>query len=167
METPQFIFSGAFNIIREFLVNTFSYFSLKGLIASVVAVTTYLIGANDLALFAALMVMVGIEFLTQVLGDLSTAQNGRMGALLEALEKYSFRTAVQAVTYGLLASASHMTDRIVLDSDFLESMVISFLAVSQMIRIIKSAGRMGYTVPQAVLAWLEAYNGGETNIKDK
>lgn len=162
MVSAQFMIQSALTYTQAFLSDIKLFALWKALAATFVAIAAYLIGFDDLSIFLALIVLVAIEFVVMVISAVYTAPIGkRIKSFLEGIEIYAFGTSIQVVTYGLLTSAAHLTDTIVVnDNTFLESMVISFLAMSQMVRIVKSTGKMGFSLPASFVTWLEEYKTG-------
>lgn len=151
--------------IDQFFSELTAAVSLKLFLAFCSSLLAYTIGVNSVSIFLALVTMVVLEFIAHLVLHVHAAIKSKdWSDCWTQLELLGLGVAAQLVAYGALTSAGHLVDQIVLDgSSFLESIVISFLAVSQLIRIIKATGDLGYTVPPFLVNMLQSYTEMQTN----
>lgn len=79
----------------------------------------------------------------------------------ECIESKKFiKSAFKLGIYGLLVSASFLTDQLVgLTGAFIEidKFMLGFLAATELISIIENTGAMGYAIPKGILDFLQKY----------
>lgn len=116
---------------------------LKVPLAIAAGVVEYLIGADNKASMAALLVLIGFDLATAIMAKF------KIGEEIES--RKILKTATKTVAYALMASGAHLAEKIVPGPTFLDSAVISFLALTELISIIENVGKMGYAIPQKLL----------------
>ena len=136
---------------------------VKSLFAMLASLVGFLIGANFLVAFSALMILVVIEFFLRTIADISTCRDLCDGKpiwfpALTMLEKAFFYTAIQLVTYALFVATAHLSQEIIFGPYFylIEESVISFLALTQLTRVVKLVGEVGFGVPKGLVKLIDA-----------
>ena len=109
----------------------------------------YLIGTEHFAMMYALMILAGIDFIT---GLASAKFKGD-----EITSRKAIRSASKFVVYILFVAAAHLSEVIIPGQTYFESIVISFLTLTEFISIIENIGGMGFAVPQKLLNKLREY----------
>ena len=115
----------------------------KGLIGGVIAFFLYLVGANNIIILQALLVLIAIDFVTAIGGAYT------LGVPIES--RRALKSATKVIVYTMFVSAGHLTSIILLNTIWIEVAVISFLALTELVSIMENIGKMGYTVPQTLL----------------
>ena len=91
----------------------------------------------------------------------------KSGELIES--RKVLKSAIKLAVYGILVSASHLTDVVVSIPETwtfsmnIEGIMIAFLAATELISIIENFGKAGFAVPKKLLNRLQEYT--ETNKK--
>lgn len=133
--------------IRLALTGVFEYFNFKTAASLLVTIGMYMVGAEHISALNALLILVVIDFITglssaKVKGDVITSRKAS-------------RSAVKLVVYILLVTSAHLAETIMPGDSFFETIVISFLALTEFISILENIGRMGYAVPLKLLNKLQ------------
>lgn len=115
----------------------------KGFIGALVAFFWYLIGINNETALGALLSLMAIDFVTA----LSAASY--MGVPIES--RRALKSATKVIIYALFISAGHLSGVAILGTNWIETAVISFLALTELVSIMENIGKMGYMVPQRLL----------------
>ena len=136
---------------------------IKTIFAMIASTIGFFIGANFLVAFLALMALVVIEFFLRTIADISTCkvkcENKTMWLpALSMLENTFFYTAIQLVTYALFVAAAHLSQGIIFGPNFffIEESVISFLALTQLTRVVKLVSEVGFGVPKGLVKFIDA-----------
>ncbi len=116
---------------------------MKAMIAIFTGAAAFLLGSINHELLVALSALVAIDFITGI------GQSYHNGEIIQS--RKALKSASKLVIYMLFISAGHLTSFIVLDSDFVENVIISFLALTELVSIMENIGKMGYTVPLTLL----------------
>lgn len=125
------------------------HFFIKLAGSMIITIGAYLIGAEHFGMMYALMVLAGIDFVT---GIASSKVNGN-----EITSRKAVRSASKFVVYILFVAAGHLSEVIIPGETYFESIVISFLTLTEFISIIENIGGMGFAVPQKLLNKLREY----------
>ena len=133
--------------LAEILGNAGNLFTTKMSLALFVSGISYLFGSENHSALLALFVLIAFDMSTAILAAYKT------GDLIES--RKALKTATKTVVYGLFISGGHLTETIVPGTTFLDSTIISFLAITEFISIMENIGRMGYAIPQKVLNRLQ------------
>lgn len=137
--------------LMEHLVQIFSKIGSgifwKAPVMFLAVVADYLIGAGNFATMGMLLILVMFDFITALMAQY------KMGKTIES--KKALKTVSKIVVYALLVSGTFLTEKIIPGTTFLDNMVISFLAITELISIIENIGHMGYAVPKKLLNRLE------------
>lgn len=123
------------------------FFFIKSLPAFVSSLAVFLFGMNNAIVLQALVVLVIIDFITGVLG-----------AYLEkevVTSRKAVKSAYKLVVYALLVAGAHVASIIIPVHLFLDEIVTSFLALTELISIIENTGKMGYAIPKKLLNKLQ------------
>lgn len=123
----------------------------KGAGSVAVTMFSFLFGADNHTILLALLTLIMIDFSTGLLASYQTGQ--------PITSNRALKTAVKITAYGLLASAAHLTETIMPAETMIDSLVISFLAVTELISILENTGKMGYAIPKKLLNRLEEIRG--------
>lgn len=115
----------------------------KVLTGGIVASLLYLVGANNIAILQALLVLIAIDFVTAIGGAYT------QGVPIES--RRALKGATKVIVYATFVSAGHLTSLILLNTIWIEVAVMSFLALTELVSIMENIGKMGYTVPQTLL----------------
>lgn len=133
--------------VRDIVYAMFVNFPLKAIVSTVLVMFEFLFGTENQMIGAALVVLIMMDFLT------AFALAKHLGNPVTS--RKAVKSAFKVGMYGLLFSAGHMTDLILLNAHIFDRGVAAFLAVTEMISIIENTGRMGYAIPQKLLAKLQ------------
>lgn len=68
-----------------------------------------------------------------------------------------FRSAIKTVIYFMFISASHLMEMTTPLLSFADELVISFLAVTELISVMENVGKMGFVVPKNLLNKLHEF----------
>lgn len=138
----------------EFLNNTkfaisgvLKYFDIKSAFSFLISAAIYLVGADQLSAINMLLLLIVIDFIT---GLSSSKVKGEV-----ITSKKASRTAIKFVVYLMLVSSAHLAEVILPGDSFFETVVISFLALTEFISILENIGKMGYAVPLKLLNKLQ------------
>jgi toxin secretion/phage lysis holin len=114
---------------------------------------------NELMLLA----MVGLVIFDFVTGVSAAYTNS------EAItSRRIFKTAIKLSVYSILIAAANMVEVCIPgDPFFISNIVISFLAITELISILENAGKMGYLIPQRLLNQLKEYRDGQALVETR
>lgn len=149
----------------EYIINIFNsfknIFDIKIVCSYLVIVFSFLFNISATEILSGLIVIILFDFITAVWA------NKKRGFQIES--RKAIRSAFKVLVYGILISASHLTDKALGIVDWeisLEFAMVAFLFVSELISIIENVGMMGYIVPKKILNSLKNYTE-ETDCKFK
>ncbi len=145
-------------ILKNLATGIGEYFSFKIVPSFIVPAAAFLFGADSYQIMLALLVLTGIDFVTGV----SSAKV--IGEPIKS--RRAVRSAFKVAVYGLLVSAGHLTESIVPGNFFIEEVVMTFLALTELISIIENIGKMGFAIPQKLLNQLQIWRDGNVTIVD-
>ena len=128
--------------INEIILSNISVILVKVPLAILWGMINYFIGDNHTTV-GALIVLILIDFITALIAKY------KIGEKIES--RKALKTATKLTVYALFVSGAHLTEKIVLGSTFIDEVVISFLALTELISIIENIGLMGYVVPKKLL----------------
>ena len=107
----------------------------------------FLLGPQNYMGVVAVVILVTIDLLTAVMGEYVAGR---------PIESRKFlKSATKTVVYSLFLVATHLTEFVVPGTTFLDEMVLSFLALTEMISVMENIGKMGYSVPLKLLNKLQ------------
>jgi phage-related holin len=66
-----------------------------------------------------------------------------------------FRSAIKTMIYVMFISAAHLMEMTTPILSFADELVLSFLAVTELISILENVGKMGFAVPKRFLNTLQ------------
>jgi len=125
-------------------------FALTKLIVTMsTSVFVFSFGINHVVIMKALIFLIIIDFVTGMWSARMTGEH--------ITSRRAVRSAYKLVMYGLLVAGAHLTEVIVPGTTYLEDIVTSFLAVTELISILENAGRMGYAIPKKLLKKLQDF----------
>jgi len=127
----------------------FDYFNTKIITSLLSPLGVFLFGVDHVVIMKALVAVVIIDFIT-----------GLMSAKT-ITSKEAVRSAYKLAMYGLLVAAGHLTEVIVPGTTYLEEIVTSFLAVTELISILENIGKMGYAIPNKLLKRLQEFRDSQ------
>lgn len=133
-----------------------NYLNLKLWVTIPVVIYQFMFDVNHESSMLILAVLILLDTITGV-----TAARDR-GECIES--KKFIKAAFKLGIYGLLVSASFLTDSLVgLTGAFFEidKFMLGFLAATELISIIENTGRMGYAIPKGILDFLQKYTQKE------
>lgn len=136
-----------FTQFGEILHKIGHWFSIKAIIAIGVISIDFLIGRENHTSMTMLIVLIAFDMVTAIIAEY------KCGRPIES--RKALKTATKIVVYGLMVSAAHLTEQIVPGTTFIDSAVISFLAVTELISILENAGKSGYAIPKKLLNRLD------------
>lgn len=94
-----------------------------------------------------LVSLITMDMITAVLAEY------KVGHAIES--RKMLKTGTKLAIYGLMASAGHLTEAIIPGTTFVDSAIISFLAITELISILENAGKVGYAIPKKLLNRLD------------
>lgn len=97
----------------------------------------------------ALVVLIIFDFITGVIASRKTGVAIRSSII--------FRTPVKIFSYFLLISGGHLAEVVIGVNFFIDDIILSFLGVTELISILENVSKMGYAVPQKLLATLNQF----------
>lgn len=124
-----------------------NFFSLKVIPSFIVPLLGLLFGLGNPMVLKALFLLVVIDFITGIASAYVAKEPIR--------SRSAVRSAFKVAVYGMLIAAGHLTEAIVPGTTFIEEVVVSFLALTELISIIENIGKMGYAVPKKLLNQLQ------------
>jgi len=135
--------------IKWVFVGMVDFINTKVVMSLLSPLGVFLFGINHVVILKALICLVVIDFIT---GSWSARESGEVISSRKAS-----RSAYKLVVYGLLAAGSHLTELILPGGTYLEEIVISFLALTEMISILENVGKAGFAIPHKLLKKLQVY----------
>ena len=108
-----------------------------------ISILALLIGSQRFQVVGLLLILTIFDFITAI------AVTYKTGELIES--RKALKTVVKIVVYCLFISSANLTESIALGTSWMADMVVSFLAITEMISIIENIGRMGYAIPKKLL----------------
>ncbi len=129
------------------------YFYTKVVPAIIMPAFLLFFGKGNFIIIQALILLVIMDMIT---GIWSAYVTGEI-----VTSRRAVRSAYKLVVYGLLVSGSHLAEVILPGQFFLEQVVTSFLGITELISIIENSGKMGFAVPQKLLAKLESFRDNQ------
>lgn len=143
-------------MIHEFIQNikllwmgVWEFAATKILFSVVSSIGVFAFGIDHATIMQALIFLVVIDFIT---GLWSARVSGE-----HITSRRAVKSAYKLVMYALLVSGAHLTEVVIPGKTYLEDIVTSFLAVTELISILENAGRMGYAIPKKLLKKLQDY----------
>lgn len=135
------------NNIRFATAGVFEYFTFKSFFSLIITGGVFMVGADQLSAINMLLLLVVIDFITglasaKAKGDVITSRKAS-------------RSAIKVVVYLLLIASAHLAEVIIPGDSFFETVVISFLALTEFISILENIGKMGYAIPLKLLNKLQ------------
>lgn len=130
------------------------YFTLKLLPSVIVPVFGFFFGLGTEKLMLGLVTLIVMDFVTGVIAA------KKLGHPIQS--RNAVKSAYKIAVYGLLVSAGHITEVIVPLTTYIEEVVMTFLALTELISIVENVGRMGFAIPQRLLNQLYKWREGET-----
>lgn len=125
------------------------HFFWEKLLIGLLTVPVILFNQGQTKAMTALLILIVFDFFSAVL---VAKKNG------EPIESAKvFRTGLKIVVYFVMISAGHLTNVAVGQFFPLDTVIIGFLAVTELISIMENAGKAGYAVPQQLLNQLYEY----------
>lgn len=122
----------------------------KTILGLFLAVGTFFFDGILMKALVALLALIIIDFLSSVFAAYRTG---------EKIESHkAFRTALKITIYFGLVASARITEYTLADPlNFLDEVLIGFLAVTEFISILENAGRLGCAVPQRLLNTLKEF----------
>lgn len=134
--------------IPQLVQKVFAFFWEK-LVIGLLAVPVIFFNQAQHKAMVALLLLIIFDFLSAIL---VAKKNG------EQIESAKiFRTALKVMVYFVMVSAGHLTNVAIGVSLYLDTVLIGFLAVTELISILENFGKAGYAVPQQLLNQLYEY----------
>lgn len=121
--------------------------------AIIYSTLTYLFNPLHTAGLVALFILIIADMFT------GTAAAYKTGEAIES--KKAFRTAMKIVVYFSMVALAHITQYAVPFLDFIDTTVLAFLALTELISNLENFGRLGYAIPLRLLNKLEESKGEE------
>lgn len=126
-------------------------FAPKVFIATLVSAAEFLFGIVNHSALIMLVVLVIFDFITAIMVQYKTGQP------IES--RKALKTTTKLVVYGIFSSGGYLTEQIVPGQTFIDSAVISFLAITELISITENIGKLGFAIPKKLLNRLEDLKG--------
>lgn len=159
------------SIMHDILTPETWMFVGKLFVSVIVGTASYLFGAEGLSLLYALIVLVLLEFVVNVVGELRESNTGgTIWCLIKSIENPSLAAAVQLGAYSVIAAAANVTEQAVIGETFLMETTLTFLALTQFVRILKAVAVLGVSVPSRLIKKVESLAeeiGGPTDNSKK
>lgn len=137
------------NIIKSLWIGIWEFALTKIILTMSSSIFVFAFGVNHAVIMKALIFIIIIDFIT---GIWSARVSGE-----HITSRRAVKSAYKLVMYGLLVAGAHLTEVIIPGTTYLEDIVTSFLAVTELISILENAGRMGYAIPKKLLKKLQDY----------
>lgn len=132
---------------RLALIGVFEYFNIKSALSFLLSAAIYMVGADQISAINMLILLVVIDFVT---GLSSSKVKGEV-----ITSRKAARSAIKVVVYLLFVASAHLAEVIIPGDSFFETVVISFLALTEFISILENIGKMGYAIPLKLLNKLQ------------
>lgn len=136
-----------FTTIKAVFIGIFNYTKSKVIVSFVVPLFAFMFGFENILILKCLMLLVVIDFVT---GIISAYMSGDAITSRRAV-KSAFKVAI----YGVLISSAHLSEKIIPSGLFIETIVSSFLALTEFVSILENTGKMGYGIPKKLLNKLQ------------
>ena len=143
--------------MREIFASISAHWISKGALSAMGTTAGYLFGVDNYTVLTALLFLIVIEFAT---GILAAYKNNE-----PILTHFSSTAALKFVVYGLFVAASNLTENIVPGNTFIDDGTISFLALTELIKVVENTGKMGFAVPMKLLNRIQSIRDGEVAVK--
>lgn len=111
----------------------------KAIFATGLALVSFLFGVDLVVPITAVLMLVIFDF---IVGVIVAYTEGTY------CSKKSMKTAYKILMYGLLISASHLTDLAMQTGTVFEIAMVGFLGANEMISIMRNANKLGYQTPK-------------------
>ena len=129
--------------ISDLVEGVFAISWIKIPISILIGTIGYLIGPSNYQTVTALLVLIAFDFMTAI------AAKYHIGEEIES--RKILKSATKIFVYTLFVSAGNLAENIVPGTTSLDRMIVTFLALTELISIIENIGKMGYTTPQKIL----------------
>jgi len=136
-----------YEYIEKLITALFSGFSYKLLFAIVYAIFAFLFDPNKTMTLTALLTLVIFDTITGV------SASYKLHIAIESSKM--LRSALKVCFYFLFVSAGHLCQYILGSILPIETTVIAFLALTELVSITENLGKLGYSVPQHLLLKLK------------
>jgi phage-related holin len=143
------------NQLQE-VAHSLSYFMWFKIPAAIfVGLVSFLIGWENGSAVMALTTLVTFDLL---MGMAAAYLNG------EPIEsRKALKTGTKFAVYLILFSSAYMTENVIGGVTFIDSAMISYLCLTELISIMENASKMGYTMPTKLLNRLEDMRNPQAN----
>ena len=138
-----------FTSIERIWTSIPDYFTAKSVISVLSPLALLAFGSDHVLIMKSLVLLTVIDFVTGIWSARS------VGEIISS--RNAIRSAYKLVMYGLLVAGSHLTEVIIPGQSFLEELMTSFLAATELISILENTGKMGYAIPSKLLLKLQEY----------
>lgn len=113
------------------------------------AIYSFLLDPINTKLYMGIAILIMFDFVTAIFATFKTKE--------KITSSRASRTLVKLVVYGILASASVLVDRFILEQgQIFADLVLGFIAVTEFISILENIGKMGYVIPTKMLEKLKS-----------
>lgn len=117
--------------------------ALKTGVSAIAGTASYLVGVQNQLAVQSLVVLISFDLITALIAK------KKLGEPIES--RKALKTVTKLTIYGLFVSAAYLTETIIPGVTFLDSVALSYLAITELISIMENVGKMGYSMPQKLL----------------
>lgn len=139
--------SSNYDYLEKLLGTIFAGFNYKIVTAAVYAVFAFLFDPTKTLALTALLVLIVFDTITGVSASYKNHIPIESGKML--------RSALKVCFYFLFVSAGHLCEFILGSILPIETTVVAFLALTELVSVAENLGKMGYAVPQQLLLRLK------------
>lgn len=133
--------------LRDLIITAITGFNYKIVVAIVFSVFSFFFDPTKTVALAALLALIIFDTITGV------SASYKLGIPIES--RKMLRSAIKVCFYFLFVSAGHLCQYILGSILPIETTVIAFLALTELVSIIENLGKLGYSVPQHLLLKLK------------
>lgn len=138
-----------FTYLKSMFAKIIMYFWQKSAISGIATIFFFFFNEAKTDAMLALLFLIFFDFITGIALAKKTG--------IEIKSAKIFRSALKVAVYFMLVSSGYLTCKAGIEIIPIDSIIIMFLATTELISIIENFGKMGYAIPQKLLNQLEEY----------
>lgn len=133
--------------IKNILIGITKYFSAKVVVACIIPLLIFAFGIQNNVVVGSIFMLCIIDFVTGITAAYVSDDH--------ITSRKAVKSAFKVAIYGLLLASAHISEKVTGSYIPIETIVSSFLALTELVSILENTGKMGYVIPQKLLNKLQ------------